>query len=101
MEKSSLFQNQPFVDQHKKTLLVINRLSRIEGHVRAVKRMLKEGKPCPDVLIQLAAVKSAVQKAAQVVLEDHIESCFGQAAISGASEEQWTRLKAALDKYIS
>ena len=100
MEESSLSQNHALAGQHKKTLLVINRLSRIEGHIRAIKRMLKEGRPCPDVLIQLAAVKSAVRKAAQVVLEDHIESCLGQAAIKGTSDQEWHRLKEALDKYI-
>ena len=89
------------VHTHKRTPQVVNRLSRIEGHIRAIKRMLKEDKPCPDVLIQLAAVKSAVQKAAQVVLEDHIESCLGQAVIRGASSEEWHSLKEALDKYIS
>lgn len=93
-------QNEPHIGHHTKTKVVINRLSRIEGHIRAIKRMLEEDKPCPDVLIQLAAVKAAVQKASQIVLEDHIESCLGQAAITGSSEEEWKRLKEALDKYI-
>ncbi len=100
MKKLSLSQNHALAGQHKKTLLVINRLSRIEGHIRAIKRMLKENRPCPDVLIQLAAVKSAVRKTAQVVLEDHIESCLGQAATKGTSDKEWQSLKEALDKYI-
>ena len=85
---------------HKQTKAVVNRLSRIEGHVRAIKQMLEQGKPCAEVLTQLAAVKAAVQKAAQVVLEDHIESCLGQAALSGSAEIEWRNLKEALDKYI-
>jgi CsoR family transcriptional regulator, copper-sensing transcriptional repressor len=88
------------VHLHKQTRAVINRLSRIEGHIRAIKQMLEEDKPCPEVLTQLAAVKAAVQKAAQVVLEDHIESCLGQAAANGKLEEEWQSLKEALDKYI-
>ncbi len=90
----------PHTGKHTKTRVVINRLSRIEGHIRAIKRMLEEDKPCPEVLIQLAAVKSAVQKASQIVLEDHIESCLGEAALKGNTEEEWQRLKEALDKYI-
>ena len=101
MKESSLSQNHVLAGQHKKTPLVINRLSRIEGHVRAIKRMLKEGRSCPDVLIQLAAVKSAVRKVAQIVLEDHIESCLDEAAIKGTSVKEWHSLKQALDKYIS
>ena len=89
------------IHTHKHTHQVVNRLSRIEGHIRAIKRMLKEDKPCPDVLIQLAAVKSAVQKAAHLVLEDHIESCLTEAAIKGTSDEEWRSLKEALDKYIN
>jgi len=86
--------------QHKKTRVVINRLSRIEGHIRAIKRMLEEDKSCSEVLTQLAAVKSAVQRAAQVVLQDHIESCLDQAVMKGKTGEEWQRLKEALDKYI-
>jgi DNA-binding FrmR family transcriptional regulator len=85
---------------HAQTSIVANRLSRIEGHVRAIKRMIEEGKPCPDVLIQLAAVKSAVQKTAQVVLEDHVESCLNKATLDGMTVRDWHSLKEALDRYI-
>jgi DNA-binding FrmR family transcriptional regulator len=68
--------------------------------VRAIKRMIEEEKPCPDILIQLAAVRSAVKKTAQVVLEDHIESCLGQAAVNGDVSQEWQSLKEALDKYV-
>ncbi len=72
----------------------------VEGHIRAIKRMLQEDRPCPEVLIQLAAVKSAVQKASQIVLEDHIQSCLTEAVAKGATEEEWESIKKALDKYI-
>ncbi len=85
---------------HTKTQLVINRLSRVEGHIRAIKRMLEEERPCPEILIQLAAVKSAIQKASQIVLEDHIQSCLTEAVTKGATDEEWQSLKKALDKYI-
>lgn len=79
---------------------MINRLSRIEGHVRAIKRMIESGAPCPEVLIQLAAVGSAVQKTARVVLEDHIDSCLTQAAKDGTAAGELRSLKDALDRYI-
>jgi CsoR family transcriptional regulator, copper-sensing transcriptional repressor len=86
--------------QHQQTKAVINRLSRIEGHVKAIKRMVEEDKDCPDVLIQLAAVKAAIEKTAQVVLEDHIESCLTKAASHGQTEAEWASMKEALHKYI-
>jgi DNA-binding FrmR family transcriptional regulator len=73
---------------HKHTQAVINRLSRIEGHVRAIKNMLNEERSCPDVLIQLAAVKSAITKTSRIVLEDHIESCLYNASQASAPEKE-------------
>jgi CsoR family transcriptional regulator, copper-sensing transcriptional repressor len=90
----------PAGHRHARTPSVINRLSRIEGHVRAVKRMIEEGAPCPDVLIQLAAVSSAVHKTARVVLEDHIESCLTRAVGEGTAARELQSLKDALDRYI-
>ena len=86
---------------HQCTNEVVNRLSRIEGHVRAIKRMLMEGRPCPDVLIQLSAVKSAIAGASKVVLEDHIESCLLNATAVSTVGQEWQNLKEALDKYIT
>jgi len=62
--------------------------------------MLEDGKPCAEVLIQLAAVKSAVRKAAQAVLEDHIESCWGHAEANSQNDREWRSLKEALDQYF-
>ena len=100
MKKSNESQDNSTTHRHAKTSAVINRLSRIEGHTRGVKHMIEESKPCPDVLIQLAAIKSAIQKTAQVVLEDHIESCLTQAVTEGATDKEWHSLKEALDKYL-
>jgi CsoR family transcriptional regulator, copper-sensing transcriptional repressor len=100
MAKSSPNNNIRIESLHGKASAIINRLSRVEGHIEAIKRMVEEDRPCPDVLIQLAAVRAAIQKAAQVVIEDHIESCLNNAASKGSSEEEWHSLKEALDKFI-
>lgn len=86
---------------HQRTREVVNRLSRIEGHVRAVKGMVEDGRACPEVLIQLAAVRSAVEQVSRVVLSDHIESCLRGAAATGTAEAEWVSLKEALDRFIS
>jgi DNA-binding FrmR family transcriptional regulator len=62
--------------------------------------MLEDERPCPDILIQLAAVKSAITKASQIVLEDHIESCLYNATMTSAPEKEWDSLKEALGKYV-
>ena len=86
------------MSDHKQTKNVINRLSRIEGHTRAVKRMVEENKPCADILIQIAAIRSSIDK---IILEDHIESCVLKSIEEGNVEQYLTDLKIALDYFIS
>lgn len=62
--------------------------------------MLEEERPCPEILIQLAAVKSAITKASRLVLEDHMESCLYKATKASAPEKEWESLKEALGKYV-
>lgn len=81
--------------RHQQTRAVLNRLSRIEGHVRSIKTMVDEGRDCADILVQIAAVRSAVSQVGRVVLEDHVESCLLDAAQSGNADETWSDLKNA------
>jgi len=83
---------------HKKS--VLGRLARIEGHVRAVRRMVEQDVPCPDVLIQIAAVRSALNAAGRLILEDHVRGCLIDAAQEGEFEEVFNDLKNSLDKFI-
>lgn len=85
---------------HRQTGAVINRLSRTEGHFRAIKRMPEEGRPCPDALLQLAAVRSAIDRASSIVLQDHLEFCLRQAAEDGTAERELKELRRALDRFI-
>ena len=61
---------------HTQTKAVLNRLSRAIGHLESVKRMVEDGKDCSEVLIQLAAVRSAIGSTAKIILKDHIENCI-------------------------
>lgn len=87
-------------DPHQQTKTVIDQLARTTGHVASIKRMVEDGRSCPDILIQLAAVRSAIDRAAKLVLEDHIESCLRGAAGAGQADDEWARLKKALDSFI-
>ena len=83
---------------HTQTKAVVNRLARAIGHLESVKRMVEEGRDCTDVLIQLAAVRSALNNTAKIILKDHIEHC-----ISGADHgdgDSLQHLNDALDKFI-
>ncbi len=86
--------------QHKKRKEIINRLSRIEGHVRGLRRMVEEDKDCPDLLVQVAAIRAALNQVGRVLLEDHMETCVIEAAKEGQSEKAISDLKEALVKFI-
>ena len=85
---------------HKNRKDVRDRLSRIEGHVRGIVKMIDDDRTCPDLLIQIAAVKAALNKAGQAILEDHIESCVGEAVASGNVELHLVELRDALSKFF-
>ena len=55
---------------------VSNRLARAIGHLESVKKMVEDGRDCSEVLIQLAAVKSAINNTGKVILKDHLEHCI-------------------------
>jgi len=68
---------------HAQTKAVLNRLSRAIGHLTAVRGMVEEGRDCAEVLIQLAAVRSAINKTCDVILKDHLEHCIVDAVKTG------------------
>lgn len=62
---------------------LVNRLNRIEGQVRGVRRMIEQGAACPDVLIQASAVRAALDGFSRVVLSEHIKTCVENDIRSG------------------
>lgn len=85
--------------QHTQTRAVVNRLSRAIGHLESVKRMVEDGRDCSEVLIQLAAVRAALNNTAKIILKDHIEHCLSDAG-SGESDAL-AQLNEAIDKFIN
>ena len=84
-------------EEHKRE--VSNRLARAIGHLQKVKQMVKDDEDCSDVLIQLAAVKSAINNTGKVILKDHMEHCIVHAVEDGGTE-MIDELNAAIDKFI-
>ena len=68
---------------HENTKAVLNRLSRAIGHLQSVKRMVEEGRDCSEVLVQIAAVRSAIDNTGKVILQDHLKHCIVEAAQEG------------------
>ncbi|MBV8885805.1 MAG: metal-sensing transcriptional repressor [Chroococcidiopsidaceae cyanobacterium CP_BM_RX_35] len=90
----------PHVHSEESLKRVVNRLSRIEGHIRGIKTMVQESRPCPDVLMQIAAVRGAVDRVARMILDEHLTECIAKAAQEGDMEVEIEKLKAALDRFL-
>jgi len=76
------------------------RLSRIEGQVRGIRRMIDEDRYCIDVLTQVNAVKAALDKVALLLLDDHVEHCVADAVREGRGEEKLRELTAAIGRFL-
>ncbi len=68
---------------HENQKAVVNRLARAIGHLEKVKRMVENGEDCSEVLIQLAAVRSALNSTGKVILQDHLRHCMVDAVAAG------------------
>ncbi len=84
---------------HEHTKAVLNRLSRVIGHLQSIKRMVEDGRDCSEVLVQLSAVKAAINNTGKVILQDHIEHCLVDAIESG-DRKTIEELNKAIDRFI-
>lgn len=66
---------------------LLRRLSRAEGQLAGVRRMVEEDAYCVDILVQIAAVRGALGRVGQLLLSSHIEHCVATAFRSGDPEE--------------
>jgi DNA-binding FrmR family transcriptional regulator len=77
-----------------------HRLSRLEGQVRGIKRMLAEHQSCDDILVQVAALKQAVNGVASELVQAHMATCVLGRIKAGRGAEAVESLKAALGRVL-
>ena len=87
----------PHVHESKKN--VVNRPARAIGHLEKVKRMVEDDCDCAEVLIQIAAVRAAIENTGKVILQDHIQHCIVDAVEEG-DDQAIASLCAAIDKFM-
>lgn len=78
---------------------LMNRLSRIEGQIRGIKRMLDEDCYCPDILVQVAAANAALNSFNKILLANHIRTCVAD-DIRAGNDEVIDELVATLGKLM-
>lgn len=79
---------------------LITRLKKIEGQVRGVQNMMEEERYCVDILVQIAAIRSAVNKVGLLVLEGHTKGCVAKAIHDDQGEQAIDELMDVLVKFM-
>lgn len=84
---------------HENTKAVLNRMNRAIGHMESIKTMIESGRDCSEVLVQIAAVRSAINNIGKIILEDHINHCIVDAVENGDLSEL-DSLNDAISKFV-
>ncbi|MEF9992706.1 MAG: metal-sensitive transcriptional regulator [Paraclostridium sp.] len=82
--------------------LLIKRLNRIEGQVKGIQKMVEEERYCVDILVQISAIRSAINKVGNIILENHIKGCVSTSIKDGdsqKSEELISELMETINKF--
>ena len=87
------------VHSHTQTKAVLNRMARLIGHLESIRKMVEDGRDCSDVLVQLAAVDSAIKGVGRLILKDHISHCIVDAVEAG-DQEAIQALNDAIDRFM-
>lgn len=78
---------------------VLDRLSRAIGHLEAIRRMVEEERDCSEVLVQIAAVRTAVNNVGRIILLDHINHCIVHAVENG-DQKALDDLNTAVNRFV-
>ncbi|KIT17123.1 metal-sensitive transcriptional regulator [Jannaschia aquimarina] len=82
---------------HQNRDAALKRLSRLEGQIRGIARMVEEDRYCVDVLTQIAAVRAALKGVEKLVIDDHAAHCIEDALASGDLDDQRAKFTELLD----
>ncbi|MGB9679193.1 MAG: metal-sensitive transcriptional regulator [Thermoanaerobacteraceae bacterium] len=79
---------------------ILLRLKTIKGHIAGIERMVEESKPCPDVLLQIAAVKASLEKVGMTIIQDHAKECLIANEDGKASYDDVQRIISLMVKFM-
>jgi DNA-binding FrmR family transcriptional regulator len=85
------------MSRHKRPL-VDQRLARIEGHVKAIRKMLLDGRPYPEITHQISAVRSSLDAVTDVIVSDLVEDCVATARKGGSVKDTVLELEQVVSK---
>lgn len=84
---------------HKNQHTIINRLSRIEGQVRGIQKMIEEDRYCIDIIVQTSAIKQAISTIEDIMLESHLNHCLTEGSLATTKKTSKTLQEEILKVY--
>jgi len=92
--------NNSYFNQLEK-IKILSRLKRVEGQIRGIQGMIIEERPCSDIMVQMTAVKSALNQVSKLILENHVNSRFNSSTSSeDISNDMVTEVMELILKFI-
>ena len=92
--------NDSYFNQLEK-IKILSRLKRIEGQIRGIQGMIIEERPCSDIMVQMAAAKSALNQVSKLILENHVNSWFDSSVSSDdISQEMVTEVMDLILRFV-
>jgi len=80
---------------------ILSRLKKIEGQIRGIQGMIIEERSCSDIMVQMAAAKSALNQVSKLILENHVNFCFApSASFDDISQDMITEVMELILKFI-
>jgi len=79
---------------------IIFRLRTIKGHIDGIEKMVEEGKTCDEILLQIAAIKSSIEKVGYSILENHAKECLVDIEKQGVNVEKVNRVIQSVLKFV-
>lgn len=75
------------------------RIKKISGQIAAIGRMIDEDVPCEDIIVQINAVKSAIHKVGQIIMEGHIQHCVRDGIEHGDAEKMISEFTKVIEQF--
>ena len=80
---------------------IVLRLKKVVGHTQAILRMVEDDRDCPEILLQISAVRAALTQAGRLLLQDHLDTCIVEAIQSGSGDEALSEFKESLARFLT
>jgi len=89
------------IDKEERKLAILSRLKKVEGQIKGIQRMVEEDKCCGDIMVQISAVRSAINKIGGLMLDGYIKECIPMVyKSSDSSDDRLDELIDTIVKYV-